>query len=139
MRRANPFAFPKTLIRVISDVTPEDKVTPTFAVWVYTWVVMVHDPNHSGGVNHELGEASQPVAVISIDQAVRVAFQHARENRAFYGRHAGSELLWWYVSAEETSDHYAVRLSYSPSPGVPGPVGHRAIYHHQVRARRGIP
>ncbi|MCI0781075.1 MAG: hypothetical protein J4N93_07260, partial [Chloroflexi bacterium] len=58
--------------------------------------------DEKNGENRELDAAGQPVARISIDQAVRMAFQYARENREFYGRHADSDLVWWFVSADET-------------------------------------
>ena len=79
--------------------------------------------DEKNGENRELDAAGQPVARISIDQAVRMAFQYARENREFYGRHADSDLVWWFVSADETDDHYVVRLSYSPSREFHGRLG----------------
>ena len=84
---------------------------------------MVQDPDDNSGENHELDAAGQPVARISIEQAVRMAFQYARENREFYGRHAGSGLVWWFASSDETDDDYVVRLSYSPSREFRGRLG----------------
>jgi len=74
---------------------------------------MVQNTDDKNDNNRELDASGQPVPRISIDQAVRMAFQYARENREFYGRHSGSDLVWWFVSADETDDHYVVRLSYS--------------------------
>lgn len=57
-----------------------------------------------------------PPKSISLDQARDLAFQHARDNGESHGRNGDQEAPWDLVSADETGDHYQVRLSYRP-PG----------------------
>ena len=52
-----------------------------------------------------------------------LALQHARDNRAFYGRYADRELVWEVVCADETEDYYEVKLSYRPARGFRGRPG----------------
>jgi tetratricopeptide (TPR) repeat protein len=97
----------------------------------------------------ELDSAGEAVAYISLDQARVLALQHARDNRDFYGRYSGSDLVWDVIGADETEDYYEVRLSYLPagnfrSAGVEqftidktGPIEFRQIVSQPKASRRG--
>ncbi|HIN06203.1 MAG TPA: hypothetical protein EYM65_08215 [Dehalococcoidia bacterium] len=63
----------------------------------------------------DFDSAGEALAYISLDQARALALQHARDNRDFYGRYADRDLVWELIGAEETEDHYEVRLSYRPA------------------------
>ena len=76
---------------------------------------MVDDPDKKDDEKLEFDSTGQPVAYISLDQARVLALQHARDNREFYGRYAGTELVWEVISADETEDYYEVRLSCRPA------------------------
>ena len=96
----------------------------------------------------DFDSAGEAVAYISLEQARVLALQHARDNRDFYGRYAGSGLVWDVIGAEETEDFYEVRLSYLPAgsfrcAGVEqftidktGPIEFRQIVNHPRRPRR---
>ena len=57
----------------------------------------------------EFDSTGQAIGYISLDQARVLAMEHARDNRDFYGRYAGTELVWEVISADETEDYYEVR------------------------------
>ena len=63
---------------------------------------MVADSDKEDEVKLEFDSAGQAIAYISLDQARVLALQHARDNREFYGRYAGQELVWAEPGAETT-------------------------------------
>ena len=67
-------------------------------------------------------EGGKPVDV-SLDLALEMAFEYARNNREFYGRYATVELIWQFVRTRETQEYYEVRLSYRPSGNFRGRPG----------------
>ena len=76
---------------------------------------MAEDADKQEETKLDFDSAGEAAAYISLDQARALALQHARDNRDFYGRYADRDLVWGLIGAEETEDHYEVRLSYRPS------------------------
>ena len=110
---------------------------------------MIEEGGEQDETKLEFDSDGEAVAYISLDQARVLALQHARDNRDFYGRHSGSDLVWAVIGADETEDYYEVRLSYLPagnfrSAGVEqftidktGPIEFRQIVSQPKASRRG--
>ena len=61
---------------------------------------------------------------ISLDEARVRAIEYARDHAEFYGpTYKGVNLVWESVSAEESEDHYEIRLSFRPSGRFQGEPG----------------
>lgn len=76
---------------------------------------MSEDVGQQDETKLEFDSAGEAVAYISLDQARVVALQHAQDNRDFYGRYSDGELVWDVIGADETENHYQIRLSYRPA------------------------
>jgi hypothetical protein len=64
----------------------------------------------------DFDSAGEGRGYVSLDQALAIAIQHARDNTEFYSSvYAGGELVWEVISQEETQDFYDIKLSYRPA------------------------
>ena len=72
----------------------------------------------------EFDAAGEGVGYISLEEARIQAIEHARDNPGYYGRRYRSTTLVWEVdSAQESEDHYEIRLSFRPGDSPSGQVG----------------
>ena len=61
---------------------------------------------------------------ISLEEARDLALQHARDNRAFYGRQQATQnLIWEVLSQKERRDYFDIRLAYGTAEGFRGKPG----------------
>lgn len=72
----------------------------------------------------EFTPEGESIEYISLDQAKIQAIVHARDKQDFYpSMYAGIRLIWEVLVAEESEDHYDVRLSFRPGGGFQGKPG----------------
>ena len=73
---------------------------------------MAEQPDDKSEEKAERDPAGEAQGYICLDQAWSLALEYARDHREFYGRYAGLELSWDFISADETEDNYEIGLSY---------------------------
>ena len=72
---------------------------------------MAEQPDGKSEEKAERDPAGEAQGYISLDQAWPLALEYARDHREFYGRYAGLELSWDFISADETEDNCEIGLS----------------------------